>query len=233
MNVFIANIINDVAFLREDECWHCYKVLRKKIGDEIFVIDGKEKMWLCTITFLNEKKCEAKLLKEIKSNNISNNYLHVAIAPTKQLDRIEWFLEKAVEIGINEVTFLKCTNSERVNIKLDRVLKIVESAVKQSLRVTIPKINDLIDFNIFLNLNHNYSNLLIAHCANLDKKPLKTFDFKNNNTLFCIGPEGDFSENEINLANEKKYHSVSLGDARLRTETAGLYVVQAVKMLSE
>jgi len=233
VNVFIANIIDKHAFLREDECWHCYKVLRKKIGDEIVVIDGYGKIFSGTINFINEKKCEVELIKDLKSNELNNLHIHLAIAPTKQIDRIEWMLEKAVEIGLNEITFLKCKNSERVNIKPDRIQKIIESAVKQSLRAFIPKLNNLVDFEDFIKMNENFDNKLIAHCFDANKNALKLFDFKNTKTLICIGPEGDFTENEVNLAIKNNYKAISLGNTRLRTETAGLYAVQAIKILSE
>lgn len=233
MNVFIANIINNQAFLREDECWHCFKVLRKKIGDEIVVIDGFGKIFLGKINFINEKKCDVELIKDFKAVELSDTYIHLAIAPTKQIDRIEWMLEKAVEIGLNEITFLKCKNSERINLKTERIQKIIESAVKQSLRAHLPKVNNLVDFEDFIKLNEDFDNKFIAHCFDTDKNALKTFDFKNFKTLICIGPEGDFTENEVNLALKNNYKAISLGNTRLRTETAGLYAVQAIKILSE
>lgn len=231
MNVFIAKFEDNLAILREDESWHCAKVLRKRNNEVIIVIDGFGKSYNSRLTQVHEKKCTAILLDEIPNTIIRNYYLHLAIAPTKQLDRIEWMLEKCVEIGIDEITFLQCKNSERVNLKLERITKIIESAVKQSLQATIPKINTLIAFNKFV-LNCTEQNKLIAHCENSLKTKIKEIDFLNKKNLILIGPEGDFAAEEIELAHQNNFKNLSLGNTRLRTETAGIYVCQAISILT-
>src|SRR4051812_47348185 len=150
MNIFIANISDSTALLRPDEAFHCAKVLRNKVGDKINVIDGKGNLYEAELISVSEKKCEAKITSTAKVQTARNYYLHLAIAPTKNMDRMEWMVEKAVEIGIDEISFIKCKNSERTVIKTDRIEKIVESAVKQSLQAFIPKVNELSDFKNIL-----------------------------------------------------------------------------------
>ncbi len=230
MNVFIANIKGHTANLTAEESWHCYKVLRHKAGDEIFMIDGKGASYKGVLVTANEKQCTAQINEGPIYQQKRNYYLHLAIAPTKQLDRIEWMIEKAVEIGVDELSFIKCKNSERVNIKIDRIQKIVESAVKQSKQAFIPKVNELTELKTIVK---NTSEIkLIAHCEEEDKEHLKEIEFKNKSVFVMIGPEGDFNNEEIELAKNNGFKALSLGNTRLRTETAGLYVVQALALLT-
>lgn len=151
--------------------------------------------------------------------------LHIAIAPTKNMDRIEWFLEKATEMGITEITFLLCQNSERDKIRLDRLEKIVESAMKQSLQATLPKLNELIKFDTFIKQNFSFDEKnkgYIAYC-NDEQLPFYPIE-KNENHLVLIGPEGDFSQKEVENAKKANFQGISLGQNRLRTETAGILV---------
>ncbi len=231
MNVFIAEVKDNLAMLTAEESWHCFKVLRKKEGEKINIIDGKGAFYEGTLNMVSEKKCTAEIFLGPNYQAKRNYYLHLAIAPTKQIDRIEWMLEKVVEMGIDEVSFIQCKNSERVVIKHERILKIVESAVKQSLQAYIPKVNELLPFKEIV-LNGHSDQKLIAHCTTSNKVEFKTLDFKNKSTLILIGPEGDFTNEEINLATENNFLATSLGTTRLRTETAGLYVCQAVSILS-
>jgi 16S rRNA (uracil1498-N3)-methyltransferase len=232
VNVFIGQFNNEYVSLRLDECWHCCKVLRKKVGDPIIVIDGKGKMAKAEITFISEKKCDAKVTETINVGASSKSKLHLAIAPTKQIDRIEWMVEKAVEIGINEISFIKCKNSERVNLNKERIEKIVESAVKQSLQAVIPKVNDLIQFDLFISNVAKNQLCLIAHCEEGEKLSLKSLEPNQGPVLVCIGPEGDFTLPEINLALSNGFIALSLGTNRLRTETAGLYAVISIQQLN-
>ncbi len=145
MNIFIANINGNTAELTPEESWHCAKVLRIKEGEKINLIDGHGHFYGAQLTTVNEKKCLAAITSGPEVQKPKNYRLHVAVAPTKNIDRIEWFIEKAVEIGIDEISFIRCKNSERTVIKTERVQKIVESAVKQSLQAQIPKVHELCD----------------------------------------------------------------------------------------
>lgn len=229
MNIFIAHINNKSAELTAEESWHCKKVLRCKAGDKINLIDGIGNFYEGELTEVNEKKCVAAITSPPKKQTPRNYYLHLAIAPTKNIDRIEWLVEKAVEIGIDEISFIRCKNSERTVIKTDRIQKIVESAVKQSLQAFIPKVNPLIEFDKLLKTESDVK--LIAHCFPETKKTLKDIDLKNKKSLVLIGPEGDFTESEVKLALDNKFTPLSLGSNRLRTETAGLYVCNAFSFL--
>lgn len=222
MNIFIATINHTIAELTPEESWHCTKVLRFKTGDEIGLIDGKGNFYEGQLSVVNEKKCVANITFGPRIQNKHPYYLHLAIAPTKNIDRMEWLVEKAVEIGVDEITFVRSKNSERTVIKEDRLIKIAESAVKQSLQAFIPKINPLTNFADILKTKAD--NKFIAHCEKETKKHLKNFDLKNKTSLVLIGPEGDFSVEEISQAKEAGFSEISLGENRLRTETAGLYV---------
>ncbi len=229
MNIFIANINHTIAELTAEESWHCTKVLRFKAGDEIGVIDGKGNFYEAQLSTVNEKKCLANITTGPRVQTKHPYYLHVAIAPTKNIDRMEWMVEKSVEIGVDEITFVRCKNSERTVIKEDRLIKIAESAVKQSLQAFIPKINPLTNFADVLKLNSDLK--FIAHCEEETKKHLKSFDLKNKTSLVLIGPEGDFSTEEIALAKQNHFSEISLGENRLRTETAGVYVCNVFALL--
>jgi 16S rRNA (uracil1498-N3)-methyltransferase len=231
VNIFIATITHQTATLTSEESWHCAKVLRYKAGEKIKLIDGLGNFYEATLSLVNEKKCEAQITAGPIPQPKRNYYLHLAIAPTKQIDRMEWLVEKAVEIGIDEISFVICKNSERTIIKTDRIQKIVESAVKQSLQAFIPKVNGVLDFKSLL-ASTSQQQKLIAHCFEEEKSPIHSIPFKKNTTLVVIGPEGDFTLNEVELAKASGYKSLSLGENRLRTETAGLYVCQAASILS-
>ncbi len=211
-----------MAELTPEESWHCTKVLRFKAGDEIGLIDGKGNFYEGQLSVVNEKKCVANITFGPRTQIKHPYYLHLAIAPTKNIDRMEWLVEKAVEIGVDEITFMRCKNSERTVIKEDRLLKIAESAVKQSLQAYIPKINPLINFADILKIKSELK--FIAHCEDPHTKHLKSSDLKNKSSLVLIGPEGDFSSEEISQAKTAGFSEISLGENRLRTETAGIYV---------
>ncbi len=231
MNLFIASIQNQEALLGPEESLHCAKVLRKKPGDEIHIIDGNGFFYEGTLVQVAEKKCLAKLKDKGREQAKRNYYLHLAIAPTKQIDRTEWLIEKAVELGVDEITLFRCHNSERTHVNAERLKKIIESAVKQSMQARIPPLQALVDFKNLLN-DKTASQKFIAHCNNFDKKHIREVSFKNEKSLVLIGPEGDFSPEEIKQALEQGFKSLSLGENRLRTETAGLAVVQAAYLMS-
>lgn len=225
MNIFIAHINGNMAELTPEESWHCTKVLRMKAGETIHLIDGQGNFYTSELNLINEKKCVATITSGPKAQQKHPYYLHLAIAPTKNIDRMEWLVEKAVEIGIDEITFMRCKNSERTVIKEDRLIKIAESAVKQSLQAYVPKINGLTNFTDVINESADLK--FIAHCEEGTKKTIKDFEIKNRKILVLIGPEGDFSKEEIAAAKTAGYSELSLGVNRLRTETAGLYVCNA------
>lgn len=232
MQLFIGSELDEnTLVLTEDESWHCAKVLRKKNGDLLSVIDGIGNLYQAKIVSDNPKK----ILLTIESKEIklpSRKYkLHLAIAPTKNIDRIEWFVEKAVEIGVDEISFLQCKNSERKILKIERIQKIVESAVKQSIQFYMPKVNDLQAFQKFIE-GKNYDSKFIAHCQTPQLPYLGSLITKETNSLILIGPEGDFTMEEVSLAKNFGFQEISLGESRLRTETAALYAVNIFSVLS-
>lgn len=209
------------------ESRHIVRVLRKKENDVLHITNGKGFLFDASINFASDKKCIAQIINVAEKQKPWNYHLHVAIAPTKNNDRIEWFLEKATEIGIDEITPILCDNSERRVVKLERFEKIIQSAAKQSLKFTLPKLNAPVKFNDFIQTNIQGA-VCIAHCEPLDKKTFKSQIQPSEKTTILIGPEGDFSVNEIQKALAKNYTPVSLGESRLRTETAALVAVNLV-----
>ncbi len=205
MNTFFGIIQNNAAILNEDESLHCVKVLRHKIGDVIRVIDGKGTMAEGTIQAAHAKQCAVLLTKKETVGKTRNYNLHIAIAPTKNMERIEWFVEKAVEIGVDEISFIKCKNSERTVVKDERILKVAESAVKQSQQAYIPKLNSLIEFKEFLKSSGSDIKL-IAHCEKDVKENIKKYISTDKTYTILIGPEGDFTKDEITLALSSAYH---------------------------
>ncbi|OFZ64878.1 MAG: hypothetical protein A3D92_03745, partial [Bacteroidetes bacterium RIFCSPHIGHO2_02_FULL_44_7] len=174
--------------LSEEESKHAVRVLRLQIGNELKVLDGKGGAYACSITEAHPKRCTLAINERFQEVMPSYS-IHIAVSPTKQMERMEWFIEKATEIGITEITFLRCSNSERVQLKPERLEKKAISAMKQSQRLFLPKINGLVDFSSFLQEN---SFGLLAHCSDGQKNPIASV-FKANNCPILIGPEGDFS----------------------------------------
>lgn len=204
--------------LSEEESKHACRVLRLKEGDEISILNGKGFEFITKIIDANPKKCGVEVVK-INKEKTPPYSIHIAIAPTKNNDRIEWFLEKATEIGITEITLLLCSNNERKQTKEERFEKILISAMKQSKRLFLPKLNALTPFKQFIK---QHPKGLIAHCYEGEKSTI--FDsFELNNCPIVIGPEGDFTLQEVELALQSGYKTITLGQNRLRTETAGLY----------
>ncbi len=230
MQIFTANH-NELKLgeLNEFESKHCIKVLRKKTGDQIKITNGHGDLFTGVIKKITPKKCNFELINKIHYPKTTAP-LHIGIAPTKSNDRFEFFIEKCVEIGISEITPLLCFHSERRTIKLDRLNKIMVAACKQSKNFHFPKMNNLTPFSNILNSGYNHK--LIAHCANDQKIELKSYK-TNEPTLICIGPEGDFSEDEIEMALKNQFKSISLGQSRLRTETAGIVACTIVNLNHE
>ena len=221
MKLFFGEIFPDVK-INDEEQQHIVKVLRMREGEEIFVTDGKGNLAQGNLVF--EGKKVFLDVKEIKENLPEfSPKLHIAIAPTKNIDRIEFFVEKATEMAISEITILQTEKTERKNLNIDKLRKQAIAASKQSLRFHFPKINDVTKLSDFLK-NINPKNTFVAHCdASFERTEISKIQNVENIT-FLIGPEGDFSEKEINLLSEKGIKAVSLGKQRLRTETAGIFV---------
>jgi len=215
----------------KEESKHIFKVLRKKVGDCIHITNGKGFLFTSEITFISDRKCQVKIISQKKITE-PKSYLHLAVAPTKMNDRFEWFLEKATEIGIQEITPILCDHSERKIINLERYEKILVAAMKQSNQFYLPVLNELTSFNDFIEKNR-VGNLFIAHCYKNEKRDLFSSINSNQNTLILIGPEGDFSEKEVKKALDKNYIPVSLGINRLRTETAAVVATHTVNLKNE
>ena len=222
MKLFYGEISNNAVTINDEEQTHIAKVLRMKNGEEISVTDGKGNLAKGNLMF--EGKKVLLDVKEITENLPDfSPQLHIAIAPTKNIDRIEFFLEKATEMGISEITFLQTEQTERKNINIEKLRKQSISASKQSLRFHFPIVNDLTKFSDFIK-DIDPQTTFVAHCnENLERIELNEIQARENIT-FLIGPEGDFSEKEIQVLAEKGVKAVSLGNQRLRTETAGIFV---------
>jgi 16S rRNA (uracil1498-N3)-methyltransferase len=223
---------NDTSFnFDKDESRHIVKVLRKKVGDKLHITNGKGWLFEAELSLAEQKNCSVKIISQ-KLQPKRNYKLHLAVAPTKMNDRYEWFLEKATEIGIEEITPIICDNSERKVVKLERFEKIIQSAMKQSLQCYIPKLNKPIAFKDFVKQDIN-SKKYIAHCEETERTTLKTELKKDQDCTILIGPEGDFSKNEIKIALAHHFKPVMLGLTRLRTETAAIAACHSVAFKNE
>lgn len=212
--------------LPQEEATHALRVLRLKSGDEMFIMDGTGNFYHAEVSLATNKKCLYEIKETLPQHKTWKGYIHLAIAPTKNMDRIEWMTEKVTEIGFDELSFLNCAFSERKVLRTERIEKIVVSAVKQSRKPWKPIVNEMIPFKDFISMPRE-GRKFIAHCyQEIEKHDL--FDIINKekeNVTILVGPEGDFSIEEVRLAIENGYESISLGQSRLRTETAGLMAV--------
>ncbi len=224
--------VTDTFSFDKTESKHIIKVLRKKTSDKLFITNGKNQLFTSEIIISNDKNCTVRIINVETKEKPWNYNLHIAMAPTKNIDRFEWFLEKATEIGIDEITPILCDHSERKIIKMDRLTRILESAMKQSLKFQLPKLNNLISFSEFIKTNES-SNLFIAHCEDTSKTNLKEVLKPKQNGTILIGPEGDFSTIEIETAINSSYQPISLGESRLRTETAGIVATHSVSFINQ
>lgn len=225
----LSETISTFTFPRE-ESKHIVRVLRKHIGDTIYITNGQGYLFTSTIVDENPNKCTVAIQKSTFHKPLPY-YLHMAVAPTKLNDRFEWFLEKATEIGISEITPILCEHSERKSIKMERYTKILQSALKQSLQYHLPKLNELTPIQDFFEQTSNIaSNKCIAHCEEETKTPISKMIKNKNHITILIGPEGDFSVQEIKQAIAHNFTPVSLGDNRLRTETAALFACCSVAL---
>jgi len=233
MHIFYTpELSGKIYILDETESKHCVRVLRLEKGDEITLVDGRGGFFTAEITDPNPKRCAVNVTKSELNFGLRNFQVQVAIAPTKNIERIEWFLEKATEIGINRVTPLLCRHSERKEIKHDRLEKVMVSAMKQSLKAYLPQLDELTKFNDFIHQPFD-GQKFIAHCEEQHRELLKNAVKTGENCLILIGPEGDFSPEEIEMAITVGFLPVSLGDSRLRTETAGVVACHTLNLLNE
>jgi len=208
-------------FLSEEESKHCIKVLRLEAGAQVQLIDGRGGLYTAEIKDAHPKRTILQITNVITEYHRRNHFLHIAVAPTKNIERLEWFLEKATEIGIDEISLIICQRSERKEVKTDRLNKIITAAIKQSLKAYHPVLNEPQTFNKFLAKTFD-GQKFIAHCDKGEKLSLSTGIKKQGKYLVLIGPEGDFSPNEIDDALQSGFKAITLGESRLRTETAAL-----------
>ena len=229
MHVFYTPDIANTQELPEEEAGHCLRVLRLGIGDEVMLTDGRGFFYQAVIAAATQKRCMVKIVSKTEQEPFWGGHLHLALAPTKNMDRMEWLAEKATEIGFDELTFLNCRFSERKVIKTDRIEKIVVSAVKQSLKACKPVVNEMTDFRKFMERDFS-GQKFIAHCYEGEKPLLRDVLHPDEDAVILVGPEGDFSPEEVTLAMEKGFQPVSLGKSRLRTETAALVAVHLMNL---
>lgn len=232
-----------ISFLPDDEAMHAVRVLRLQAGDTIYLMDGKGKFYKAEITLATKKACAYSILDTVCDEDCQTSRIHLAIAPTKNIDRIEWLAEKATEIGIASLTFLNCRFSERTKLRADRIEKIVVSAAKQSRKTWMPSVNDMTDFSSYIHAGRAGLKY-ICHCYDTPPKDDLFSHIRSSlsaqrlsgtvsavtppaapDITILIGPEGDFSIDEVNEALACGFHSATLGNSRLRTETAGLMAV--------
>lgn len=231
MHLFYAPDILTTGELPPEESLHCAKVLRLKEGERIGVIDGKGTFVEGEITLSHPKRCAVATLSQRKEARQTGRHIHIAVAPTKNMDRMEWFVEKATEIGIGEISLLRCRYSERKEVNAERLNKILVSAMKQSLKATLPTLNPMEEFKSFITRPRT-GLLAIAHCyEGMEKLLLKEYYTKEEDITILIGPEGDFNEEEVRMAIEAGFRPVSLGESRLRTETAALVACHTIHIV--
>ena len=227
-----ADEIGKTYSLDEEESGHCVRVLRYTRGDEILLTNGQGMTYTAVITNPHPKHCEFEVRTAEKQSKHHSNYIHIAIAPTKNVERIEWFVEKCTEIGVDEITPLLCRFSERKQLRIDRLQKIILSAAKQSLTPYLPKLNEMTDCTEFIRGTEEETRF-IAHCYKEDKRDLRNEIKPCMSVVVMIGPEGDFSEQEIAEALQHNFVPVSLGESRLRTETAGIVACHICNLFNE
>lgn len=224
--------MNEFAVLDEAESRHLTTVLRKKEGEELYVFDGKGKLFEARVTAISKKDVTIRAVKLLQVDDAAKPRLHIAIAPPKNMDRLEWFAEKVTEIGVDEITPVICKHSERKDMRADRIEKILVSACKQSKKLTIPKLNGVMAFDELVVSVNNGVRKFIAYC---DDKAIHLKDAYHGgfDALVLIGPEGDFTKEEVNRAEQNEFETVSLGKSRLRLETAGIYAATVFNIANE
>lgn len=224
-------IMNGSLFLTEEESNHCIKVLRHAVGDTLDVVDGAGSKFKVRITEASKKKTTFDIITHQRKEELPY-YIHIAIAPTKQIERTEWFLEKAIEIGVDEISFFFGRHSERKNININRMQKKAVSAIKQSLKYQLPIIKLYQDLESLISHIPSEHSKYIAYVDFDNAKHLKEASKPKENSVILIGPEGDFNVEELDFAISKGFQKVSLGPSRLRTETAGLVACHTLNLIN-
>jgi 16S rRNA (uracil1498-N3)-methyltransferase len=234
MQIFYAPLINGDSYtLDGTESRHCIKVLRMSKGDSVNLIDGRGNLYEGTISVSDSTRCCINITRIVKDYEKKNYYLHIAISPLKNPDRFELFVEKSVEIGIDEITPLLCDRTEKKGIKSERIEKVIISAMKQSLKAQKTIFNEPVHFNKFISKEFDGIKM-IAHCSDgSGKSSISDCYSKNENALILIGPEGDFTEEEISISINSGFRPVHLGKSRLRTETAGIAACHSVYFINQ
>lgn len=234
MNLFYTtDIQGELIFLPEAEARHAVQVLRLREGDVIIVVDGRGGWYEGVIVETGKRRCVARIEEQRQEVGKRPFRVHLAIAPTKNINRFEWCLEKATEIGVDEITPLLCFHSERRHLRPDRLEKVLVAAMKQSLKAYLPRLNDLTRIEDFLDGPFNDQQCFIAHLGEATKGHLKDNYRPGENVTILIGPEGDFSPDEIEAALQQGFTGVTLGKSRLRTETAGVVACHIVQLMNE
>jgi 16S rRNA (uracil1498-N3)-methyltransferase len=234
MQIFYAPGINgDSYILDEKESKHCIRVLRMVKGTAVKLIDGRGSLYEGHVSDPDPKKCLITI-SDVKPNFEKRNYrLNLAISPLKNPERFEWFIEKSVEIGVDEITPLICKNTEKKTVKFDRIENIIISAMKQSLKALKPVLNEPVNFERFISSSSD-ATMMIAHCRyDIERSGISEVYIKGNNAVIMIGPEGDFSEEEILAATKAGFTAVHLGTSRLRTETAGIAACHSIYFINQ
>jgi len=231
-NTEFINYQSKIIILQEEEARHATKVLRLKQGDEVFATDGIGNWFQCNINEIGKKHCSLKIIEQQQNKGKRAYKIHIAIAPTKNIKRFEWFLEKATEMGIDTITPIITEHSERRDLKIERSNKVITSAMKQSLKAYHPKLNEAIKFTDFIE-NIESEQLFIAHLIDEKQLDLKTTYQKDKDVSILIGPEGDFSNKEVETAMNKGFKAVRMGIERLRTETAALFAVANIHFVND
>lgn len=227
-----ATTSNDLFSFPKEESNHICRVLRKKEGDTLHVTNGKGDLFTTSLVLASPSKCTVKI-SETKHYSAPEHQIHLVVAPTKMNERYEWFLEKVTEMGCTSITPIICEHSERKVIKTDRMEKIIMSAMKQSNQYHLPVLNEVISFKKYMELDKS-GTLFIAHCEETERTPLKKALHKASNEIhILIGPEGDFSPSEIELAKQNEFQPITLGETRLRTETAAIVACHTVVLHHE
>jgi 16S rRNA (uracil1498-N3)-methyltransferase len=232
---------SDIYILNEEESKHSIRVLRLRIGDKVTLIDGVGGLYEAVIKDDHPKNCKVSITETKKEFGKRNLHLHIAIAPTKNMDRLEWFTEKATEMGIDEITTIDCQNIKRTVVNTERLNKVAISAIKQSLKAYLPKINDMVDFKKLIATSSTFAGQkFIAHCyptisekGEEKKTHLKDLYKKGSDAMILIGPEGDFTVEEVKFAMSNGFEEIGLGTSRLRTETAAMYACATVNIMNE
>lgn len=227
---FSGDIRDDQIFLDPVESKHCIRVLRHKRGDRIEVLDGQGHIFDCMISEASTSGTRLEIVRQSDISLPEENRIHIAIGPTKNLNRLEFFLEKVTELGVEEITPLITTYGERSFFRLERLHRILRSAIKQSRQAWLPRLNTPIPFNEFI-AQPQEGNYFIAHGPENTAKPLAGQSLRHSRSVILIGPEGGFSEDEVRNAKSHHYIPVSLGNSRLRTETAGIIAVATLHFI--